>query len=87
MAAHPSSGARTGRRYTSFLIRCWRLGDGTERLQLEHIQSGARTRVVTLGEAVAWMRACWDASLGPSLSSDRDGGPPSQATGSARGEH
>ena len=73
MAAPVRSEATPGRRYTSFLVRCWRGGDGTERVQLEHIQSGACTRVATLAEALAWMRVCWDEPPAPDLATDGDG--------------
>ena len=72
MVIDPSWQAHRGRRYSSFLIRCWRVGEGEERLQLEHIQSGACTRVLTLGEALVWMCSCWDAAPGPVLSLDGD---------------
>jgi hypothetical protein len=55
-------------RYTSFLLRCWRLGDGRRRIELEHIQSGARARVASLEAACAWIETCQAnpaATLGP----------------------
>ena len=43
--------------YGSFLVRCWHLADDEQRLEIEHIQSGARVRVATIAAAVAWMSA------------------------------
>jgi hypothetical protein len=43
--------------YGSFLVRCWHLADDAQRLEIEHIQSGARVRVATVAAAVAWMSA------------------------------
>ena len=44
--------------YCSFLLRCWHLGSGTERIEIEHIHSGTRTVVTSLQEALEWMSAC-----------------------------
>jgi hypothetical protein len=41
--------------YGSFLLRYWRRDCGVERIEIEHIQSGERTRVVSLAAAVAWI--------------------------------
>ena len=46
------------KRYGSFLLRCWHLGDDAQRLEIEHIQSGARVRVASITAAVAWISAC-----------------------------
>jgi hypothetical protein len=43
------------KRYSSFFIRYWRLENGERRLQVEHTQSGERTRTDSLAEAVAWL--------------------------------
>ncbi len=43
--------------YSSYLIRCWRLVDGAGRVEVEHIQSGQRTRVASLGAALRWIEA------------------------------
>ena len=51
------------RPYSSFVLRCWRLGSGQHRIEIEHVQSGARARVNTLPEAVDWI----DARSGPVL--------------------
>ncbi len=47
------------RLYRSFLVRCWLIKDhsGDERsvFDVEHIQSGERTKAATLQEAEQWM--------------------------------
>ncbi len=59
-----------GHPYCSFLLRCWRLGSDNERVEIEHIHSGARTVVTSLQAAVEWMRACSeDAPSAPGSSS------------------
>ena len=47
--------------YCSFLLRCWHLGSGAERVEIEHIHSGERTVVASFEAAVAWMRTRSDA--------------------------
>ncbi len=46
--AHP-------RRYSSYLLRCWCVGDGGLRIKLEHIQSGDSTQVDSYEAALAWL--------------------------------
>src|SRR5262245_9914145 len=43
--------------YSSFLIRWWRLSAGQCRIEVEHIQSGGRSRLTSPAEALAWMQA------------------------------
>jgi hypothetical protein len=44
------------RQYNAFLIRHWALDDEQgERAELTHLQSGQRTRVASLMDALAWM--------------------------------
>ena len=43
------------RRYDSFVIRCWRVSDDQRRIEVEHLQSGGRTRVLALAAAVDWI--------------------------------
>ena len=45
------------RHYDSFVLRCWRLGGDEWRIELEHLQSGGRTRVATLAAAHDWISA------------------------------
>ncbi len=46
------------KRYASFVLRCWRLEDDQRRIEVEHVQTGARTRLRSMGAAVAWMDGC-----------------------------
>lgn len=41
--------------HCSFLVRLWQLDRGGARIEIEHIQSGAKTVVSSLADAVAWM--------------------------------
>jgi hypothetical protein len=43
--------------YGSFLLRCWHLDDDGQRLEIEHIQSGARTQAASITAALAWISA------------------------------
>ncbi len=43
------------KRYGSFLLRYWQLNDDGQRLEIEHIQSGAKTRVASVAAAIAWI--------------------------------
>lgn len=47
------------KRYSSFLIRCWRLDDGEQRIKIEHIQTGQVMQVMTLAAAVGWLDTRW----------------------------
>jgi hypothetical protein len=49
-----------GMHYASFVVRCWYLSDEQRRFEVDHLQSGARTCVVTLSAAVDWMSAQCD---------------------------
>jgi hypothetical protein len=42
------------RHYDSFVLRCWQLSD-EQRIEVEHLQSGGRTRAETLGGAFTWI--------------------------------
>jgi hypothetical protein len=50
--------------YASFLIRCWRFDSGTERIKVEHIQSGDNVQLSSLDDAIAWLAAILDAGDG-----------------------
>ncbi len=43
------------KRYSSYLLRCWHVGEGDLRIKLEHIQSGASTQVDSYEGALAWL--------------------------------
>jgi hypothetical protein len=45
------------RRYSSFVLRCWLLDGGEQRITVEHIQSRERFQGATTAEALAWMDA------------------------------
>ena len=52
-----------GMHYDSFVLRCWRFTDEQLRIEVEHLQSGARTRVSVLSTALEWAQAqCTPAS-------------------------
>jgi len=62
------------RAYASFVLRCWRLGTGEQRVTVEHIQSGEWTRVTSLAAALPWLGARWgDSTVEPPAGADRDG--------------
>jgi hypothetical protein len=42
-------------RYSSFLVRFYLLERG-ERIEVEHVQTGAKTRMASLEAATIWMR-------------------------------
>jgi hypothetical protein len=44
------------RLHGSFLVRWWVRDDGGERIELIHIQSGAKAVTESLAEALTWMR-------------------------------
>ena len=48
---------RVARLYTSFLVRCWHVGSGAQRIEVQHIASGTRTVADSFASAVDWMRA------------------------------
>ena len=52
------------RHYNAFLLRAWRLGGGTERFEIAHIQSGERTVAPSLDGALAWLGTRLDADCG-----------------------
>lgn len=43
------------RSYGSFLVRCWRIDDDDQRIEIEHIQSGERRLATTVAEAIDWI--------------------------------
>lgn len=45
------------RRFNSFLLRFWDRADGTVRIEIEHIQEGARVVVDSAAVALAWIDA------------------------------
>ena len=59
--------------YGAFLLRCWRLNGGVERIEVAHIQSGERTRVASVAAALDWIRDHSDCASTPSPA-ERDEG-------------
>jgi len=53
----PAGPAAVTRRYGSFVVRCWWLENGEQRIDVEHMQSGCRVRVNALDVALGWMLA------------------------------
>ena len=43
------------RHYCAFLMRCWRLGDGAQRYEVQQIHSGERTVVTSMAAAGEWI--------------------------------
>lgn len=43
------------RRHSSFLLRCWDLGGDGERIEIEHVQTGTKTLVHSVGAALEWI--------------------------------
>ena len=60
------------RRYNSFLVRCWIFDGHTSRIQVEHVQSGDRTQVALLEEAMEWIRAYCEKPPSVKAPGDRD---------------
>lgn len=61
------------RQYSSFLIRCWRLDDGEQRIKNEHIQTGEGLQAATLAAAFTWIESRWDGwTVDGALSPNRD---------------
>ena len=44
------------RHYCAFLVRCWRLGDGAQRFEVQQIHSGERLVVTSVAAAAEWIR-------------------------------
>ena len=50
------------RRYDSFVLRCWCVSDTDRRIEVEHLQTGRRTRVGVFDAAAQWITTqCDDA--------------------------
>lgn len=45
------------KQHQSFVIRCWRLDRGEERIEIEHIQSGEKRLAHSAAEANEWICA------------------------------
>ncbi len=53
--AHALADNTPPRRYNSFLLRCWDVGQGELRIKIEHIQSGGSVQVDTHEAAADWL--------------------------------
>jgi hypothetical protein len=60
------------RRYSAFLVRCWRLPDGAERIEVQHIQSGTVIMVASLQAATDWIKDHELIARTPDQSGQRD---------------
>lgn len=63
---------KAGRKYDSYLVRHWRWTDGSQRLAVEHVQSGSQTIVASPADAIAWIGdhepTCLGVATGPDSS-------------------
>ncbi len=41
--------------YSAFLIRLWQRDDGSQRIEIEHVQAGTRAVVASPEAAVTWL--------------------------------
>jgi hypothetical protein len=62
------------RRYDSFVVRCWHLDGGRERIEVEHLQSGGHTRLDHLAALTAWICTQCDESVAPTTEPAPRGG-------------
>jgi hypothetical protein len=61
------------KRYSSFVVRRWQLELDSERVQVEHMQSGKRTVVDSLTTAARWMESMMpSAERGDSHEADKE---------------
>ncbi len=49
------------KRYGAFLLRWWRRDSGAQRIEIEHVQSDAKTVFASAPDAMAWVNALFDA--------------------------
>ena len=45
------------RKHSSFLLRCWELGNEGQRIEIEHIQAGTKMLARSVADAVEWICA------------------------------
>jgi hypothetical protein len=58
--------------YVSFFIRIWQPDERTQRIKIEHVQSGTSKQVSTLEAAITWIIRHW-------RETDSDGSPESES--------
>jgi hypothetical protein len=56
-------------RHASFILRMWQGSVGDQRLEIEHVQTGSRARLSSLGVLPAWLASHANAAPG-GVSSD-----------------
>ena len=59
------------RKFSSFLLRWWR-GDESERLEIEHIQSGRKLLTASIEDAIGWLHDQMNAEQHPEESERGD---------------
>lgn len=59
------------RNHHSYLVRCWEIGTGSQRIEIEHIQSGNRTVVGSLEAAIVWLKADPDRRVSEAIAATR----------------
>ncbi|MDP9375030.1 MAG: hypothetical protein M3Q65_21795 [Chloroflexota bacterium] len=59
--------------YCAFLLRCWQLEGGAQRVEITHIQSGERARLASLAAALAWLAAHQSDAVGEQSAAERTG--------------
>lgn len=62
LLARDAKGTAMPRRYSAFMVRCWALGDGTQRAEIECIPSGETLLVDSPLAALDWIVARIDAA-------------------------
>jgi len=61
------------RLYGAYVLRCWRLDGGAERVEVAHVQSGERAVVASLAAALAWIGARADNAPGDRVAAPGSG--------------
>jgi hypothetical protein len=56
------------KRHSSYLLRCWELRDGLQRVEVEHIQSGDKALFKSVEEIVQWSDLHNAATASPDIS-------------------
>ena len=61
------AGGNVVRHHRSYLVRWWKTDRDGQRIELLHIQSGAKTVVATLADAMEWMNRGADVEPAPPI--------------------
>lgn len=62
------------RLHSSYLLRCWQRDGELERIEVEHVQSGAQLLAGSIDEAVGWI--CTQAGAAPLQAASAGRAPP-----------